>query len=63
MQGSSEAPKANQSNPDYSMLYQFRELQRRIVDFIRKRYHLLDKAINAELLREKNVCRKLSFLG
>lgn len=52
--GSSEAPKANQSNPDYSMLYQFRELQRRIVDFIRKKYHLLDKAINAELLRERN---------
>ncbi|XP_020686638.1 CHD3-type chromatin-remodeling factor PICKLE isoform X2 [Dendrobium catenatum] len=58
--GSSEAPKANQSNLDYSMLYQFREVQRRIVDFIRKRYHLLDKAINAELLREKNGGAKFS---
>ncbi|KAG0504101.1 hypothetical protein HPP92_004173 [Vanilla planifolia] len=25
--GSSEATRANQSNPDYSMLYQFREVQ------------------------------------
>ncbi|KAK8923553.1 CHD3-type chromatin-remodeling factor PICKLE [Platanthera zijinensis] len=52
---SSEAPISNQSNPDYNMLNQFREVQRRIVDFIRKRYHLLDKAMNAELLRERHV--------
>ncbi|KAK8943573.1 CHD3-type chromatin-remodeling factor PICKLE [Platanthera guangdongensis] len=57
---SSEAPISNQSNPDYNMLNQFREVQRRIVDFIRKRYHLLDKAMNAELLRERQGGTKLS---
>ncbi|PKA66152.1 CHD3-type chromatin-remodeling factor PICKLE [Apostasia shenzhenica] len=51
--GSSDAPKGNQLNPDYTMLYQFREVQRRLVDFIRKRYHLLEKAMNTELLKEK----------
>ncbi|KAG0504102.1 hypothetical protein HPP92_004174 [Vanilla planifolia] len=58
--GSSEATRANQSNPDYSMLYQFREVQKRIVDFIRKRYHILEKAMNTELLKEKTCGGKAS---
>ncbi|XP_020591583.1 CHD3-type chromatin-remodeling factor PICKLE-like [Phalaenopsis equestris] len=58
--GFSESPAANQSNPDYSTLYQFREIQRRIVDFVKKRYHLLEKAINLELLKEKYCGAKLS---
>lgn len=47
--GSSEATKESQSNPDCSTLYQFREVQRRIVEFIRKRYHLLEKILDLEL--------------
>ncbi|XP_072989353.1 CHD3-type chromatin-remodeling factor PICKLE isoform X2 [Typha latifolia] len=46
--GTSEATKGNQLGPDYSTLYQFREVQRRIVEFIRKRYHLLEKAMDLE---------------
>lgn len=45
----SDAAKGNQSNLDYSSLHQFREVQRRIVEFIRKRYQLLEKILDLEL--------------
>ncbi|KAJ6853702.1 CHD3-type chromatin-remodeling factor PICKLE [Iris pallida] len=51
--GSSEATKESLSHPDCSTLYQFREVQRRIVEFIRKRYHLLEKIIDLELCLEE----------
>ncbi|ONK60438.1 uncharacterized protein A4U43_C08F18460 [Asparagus officinalis] len=43
-----DVTKGNQSNSDYSTLYQFREVQRRIVEFIRKRYQLLEKILDLE---------------
>lgn len=46
--GSSEVAKGSQTYPDYSSLYQFREVQRRMVEFIRKRYFLLEKALDIE---------------
>ncbi|XP_010942119.1 CHD3-type chromatin-remodeling factor PICKLE [Elaeis guineensis] len=46
--GASEVAKGSQSYPDYSSMYQFREVQRRMVEFIRKRYFLLEKALDLE---------------
>ncbi|KAH7688333.1 DNA helicase protein [Dioscorea alata] len=46
--GISEDTTKNQNYPDYSAVYQFREVQRRMVEFIRKRYLLLEKVLNAE---------------
>ncbi|XP_008799628.2 CHD3-type chromatin-remodeling factor PICKLE-like [Phoenix dactylifera] len=46
--GASEVAKGSQSYPDYSTLYQFREVQRRMVEFIRKRYFLLEKTLDLE---------------
>ncbi|KAJ0984869.1 hypothetical protein J5N97_003225 [Dioscorea zingiberensis] len=46
--GLSDDTKKNQNYPDYSGVYQFREVQRRMVEFIRKRYLLLEKVLNAE---------------
>lgn len=48
LQGISEDTTKNQNYPDYSAVYQFREVQRRMVEFIRKRYLLLEKVLNAE---------------
>ncbi|MQL75942.1 hypothetical protein Taro_008328, partial [Colocasia esculenta] len=52
--GTSEVPRGNLSFPDASTLYQFREVQRRVVEFIRKRFFLLEKAIHTEELLKEN---------
>lgn len=50
-QGTSD-PSNRQVTQDSSSMYQFREMQRRQVEFIRKRVMLLENAINAEYQRE-----------
>ncbi|KAK1550249.1 hypothetical protein Q3G72_016142 [Acer saccharum] len=47
-QGTTEAANQAQSYQDSSMLYHFRDMQRRQVEFIKKRVLLLEKGINAE---------------
>lgn len=59
-----DAVKENQSNPDYSNLHHFREVQRRIVEYIRKRYQLLEKILDLELCLDEaekaNPCGPIS---
>ncbi|CAN4097907.1 unnamed protein product [Withania somnifera] len=50
--GTSDPSNRTQLYPDSSLLYHFREMQRRQVEFIRKRVMLLENAINAEYQRE-----------
>ncbi|CAA7398038.1 unnamed protein product [Spirodela intermedia] len=53
--GTLEHSRGNQSLPDVAMLYQLRELQRRMVEFIRKRFLLLEKAIHTEEFLKENL--------
>lgn len=58
--GTPEHSRGNQSMPDVAMMYQLRELQRRMVEFIRKRFLLLERAIHTEeFLKENSVSRCL----
>ena len=46
----------NPVTPDANALYQLRELQRRMVEFVKKRFFLLEKAIHTEeYLKENSV--------
>lgn len=51
-QGATEVARGNNTYQDPSMLYHFREVQRRMVEFIKKRVLLLEKAINTECHKE-----------
>ncbi|XAR71032.1 DNA helicase [Bertholletia excelsa] len=51
-QGATEAANRAQLFQDSSVLYHFREMQRRQVEFIKKRVLLLEKALNAEYQKE-----------
>ncbi|OVA08625.1 SNF2-related [Macleaya cordata] len=51
-QGTSENANRIQVYQDPSMFYNFREMQRRLVEFIKKRVLLLEKALNAEYQKE-----------
>lgn len=51
-QGPTEVARGNQMYPDASMIYHFREIQRRMVEFIKKRVLLLEKVITAEYQKE-----------
>lgn len=42
----------NRASIDSSTMYNFREMQRRHVEFIKKRVLLLEKGLNAELQKE-----------
>lgn len=59
-QGAPDAPNRTQLYPDSNTLYHFREMQRRQVEFVKKRVLLLEKALNAELQKEAFV--SLCFL-
>ena len=50
-QGATDTTSRSQLFQDQSMLYHFREMQRRQVEFIKKRVLLLEKGLNAELQR------------
>uniref|UniRef100_A0A5B7BD29 Putative CHD3-type chromatin-remodeling factor PICKLE n=1 Tax=Davidia involucrata TaxID=16924 RepID=A0A5B7BD29_DAVIN len=50
--GATDAAKGAQFYQDSSILYHFREMQRRQVEFIKKRVLLLEKALNAEYQKE-----------
>ncbi|XP_015079213.1 CHD3-type chromatin-remodeling factor PICKLE isoform X1 [Solanum pennellii] len=56
--GTSDPSNRTQLHQDSSLLYHFREMQRRQVEFIRKRVMLLENAINAEYQREVVGCGK-----
>lgn len=60
-QGAPDAPIRTQLYPDSNTLYHFREMQRRQVEFIKKRVLLLEKALNAELQKEAFVSLFTSF--
>ncbi|KAG6409464.1 hypothetical protein SASPL_127504 [Salvia splendens] len=49
--GATDTTSRSQLFQDQSMLYHFREMQRRQVEFIKKRVLLLEKGLNAELQR------------
>ncbi|XP_058203375.1 CHD3-type chromatin-remodeling factor PICKLE-like isoform X3 [Rhododendron vialii] len=51
-QGAPDAPNRTHLYPDSNTLYHFREMQRRQVEFVKKRVLLLEKALNAELQKE-----------
>ena len=51
-QGASEAANKAQLYQDSSVLYHFREMQRKQVEFIKKRVLLLEKGLNAEYQKE-----------
>ncbi|XP_059642926.1 CHD3-type chromatin-remodeling factor PICKLE [Cornus florida] len=51
-QGATDAVNRAQLYQDSSILYHFREMQRRLVEFIKKRVLLLEKALNAEYQKE-----------
>ncbi|KAG5562931.1 hypothetical protein RHGRI_005610 [Rhododendron griersonianum] len=51
-QGAPDVPNRTQLYPDSNTLYHFREMQRRQVEFVKKRVLLLEKALNAELQKE-----------
>ncbi|XP_077222222.1 chromatin remodeling factor CHD3 (PICKLE) isoform X2 [Tasmannia lanceolata] len=50
--GATETAKVNHVFQDASVLYHLREVQRRMVEFIKKRVLLLEKALNAEYQKE-----------
>lgn len=50
--GATDTAARSQLFQDQSMLYHFREMQRRQVEFIKKRVLLLEKGLNAELQKE-----------
>lgn len=51
-QGATDASNRAQLYQDSSVLYHFREMQRRQVEFIKKRVLLLEKALNTEYQKE-----------
>ncbi|THG08733.1 hypothetical protein TEA_017396 [Camellia sinensis var. sinensis] len=51
-QGAPDAANRAQIHQDSSILYHFREMQRRQVEFIKKRVLLLEKALNTEYIKE-----------
>lgn len=51
-QGSGDARNPTQLYQDSSILYHFRDMQRRQVEFIKKRVLLLEKGLNAEYQKE-----------
>ncbi|CAA2986759.1 CHD3-type chromatin-remodeling factor PICKLE [Olea europaea subsp. europaea] len=51
-QGITNSATQSQSVQDHSVLYSFREMQRRQVEFIKKRVLLLEKVLNAEYQKE-----------
>lgn len=55
------ANQAQQSYQDSSVLHHFREMQRRQIDFMKKRVLLLEKALNAEYQKEFFVSSFLCF--
>lgn len=55
-QGAADASNRQQLYQDSSVLYHFREMQRRQVEFIKKRVLLLEKALNTEYQKEYFVC-------
>lgn len=52
-QGTSDAANQPQLYQDSSVLYQFRDMQRRQVEFIKKRVLLLEKGNNVDLAKEQ----------
>lgn len=50
--GATDTTARSQLFQDQSMLYHFREMQRRQVEFIKKRVLLLEKGLNAELQKD-----------
>lgn len=50
--GAADTTARSQIFQDQSMLYHFREMQRRQVEFIKKRVLLLEKGLNAELQKD-----------
>ncbi|OAY53615.1 CHD3-type chromatin-remodeling factor PICKLE [Manihot esculenta] len=51
-QGTTDVANQSQLYPDPSILYHFRDMQRRQVEFIKKRVLLLEKGLNAEYQKE-----------
>lgn len=51
-QGSNDARNQPQLYQDSSMIYHFRDMQRRQVEFVKKRVLLLEKGLNAEYQKE-----------
>lgn len=51
-QGSGDAKNQPQLYQDSSILYHFRDMQRRQVEFVKKRVLLLEKGLNAEYQKE-----------
>ena len=51
-QGGTDAVNQAQLHQDSSILYHFRDMQRRQVEYIKKRVVLLEKGLNAEYLKE-----------
>ncbi|KAE8701589.1 CHD3-type chromatin-remodeling factor PICKLE [Hibiscus syriacus] len=51
-QGVTGAANQTQSYPDSSILYHFREMQKKQVEYVRKRVLLLEKGLNAETQKE-----------
>lgn len=51
-QGTTDAANQSQLYQDSSILYHFRDMQRRQVEFIKKRVLLLEKGLNAEYQKE-----------
>ncbi|XP_037493511.1 CHD3-type chromatin-remodeling factor PICKLE [Jatropha curcas] len=51
-QGTNDVPNQQQLYQDSSILYHFRDMQRRQVEFIKKRVLLLEKGLNAEYQKE-----------
>lgn len=63
-QGTTDAANQSQVYQDSSILYHFRDMQRRQVEFIKKRVLLLEKGLNAEYQKEYFVSRSnFSFLA
>lgn len=50
--GPTDAGNQSQPYPDSSILYHFRDMQRRQVEFVKKRVLLLEKGLNAEYQKE-----------
>lgn len=48
VQGTTDAANQSQQHQDSSILYHFRDMQRRQVEFIKKRVQLLEKGLTAE---------------
>lgn len=58
--GATDTASRSQLSQDQSTMYHFREMQRRLVEFVKKRVLLLEKGLNAELQKEYYVSPKCS---